>query len=247
MSADFVNQQEPPVEGAEKWRAQYSREPVAGPYPTEWVIRTIAGANYPSLQLDKSKYAGARILDLSCGDGRNLPLLLSLGFEVHATEISALLVDELRQRALARNWEVSFAVGQNTALPYPERHFDYVLACASLYYLDSGRTWNDVMKEVARIMKADGILIANFPDTNNFVLAGADTLSDGTMRIRNDPFKLRDGIRFMVPRDQSDVGRLIQPWFEPVGVGSQRDDFYGLMVSSYIFAARRNAVEVTSE
>jgi SAM-dependent methyltransferase len=239
MSTHFRSSEESPVAGAEKWRKQYSRQPAAGPYPTEWVIRTIAGGNYPGLKLDKSEYAGAKILDLSCGDGRNLPLLLSLGFEVHATEISEPLVKDLRRIARAQGWQVSFAVGQNSALPYPPNYFDYILSCASLYYLDVAVTWNQVMGEIARVTKAGGNLIANFPATDNSVLTGSECLPDGTMQICNDPFKLRDGIRFMVPRDEGDVRRLIQPWFELTAVGSQRDDFYGLMVSSYMFVARK--------
>jgi SAM-dependent methyltransferase len=240
MSADFSTPQVLPAEGAEKWRAFYSHKPTAGPYPTEWVIRTIAGADYPGLKLDKSKYTGATILDLSCGDGRNLPLLLSLGFEVHATEISEPLVNDLRQFAAAKNWPVSFRVGQNTALPYPSEYFDYLLSCASLYYLDIDTSWKQVMGEIARIMKPGGIIAANLPDPDNAVLSGAEPLPDGSMIIRNDPFKLRDGLRFMVAHNYDDVGRLIRPWFDLVGIGHQSDDFYGLMVSGYIFAARKS-------
>jgi SAM-dependent methyltransferase len=239
MPSNFSTPQGLPVEGAEKWRAFYSRQPTAGPYPTEWVVRTIAGADYPGLKLDKSRYAGATILDLSCGDGRNLSLLLGLGFKVYATEISEPLVHELRQTAAAKSWPVSFSVGQNTALPYPAHYFDYILACASLYYLGVENSWEQVMEEIARVMKSGGILIANFPDPGNTVLSGAEPLPDGTMIIHNDPFGLRNGLRFMVVRSQEDLGRVIQPWFDPIGVGYQRDDFYGLMVSGYIFAARK--------
>lgn len=240
MSTDFSTPQVLAGQDAEKWRAFYSHKPTAGPYPTEWVIRTIAGADYPGLKLDKSKYTGATILDLSCGDGRNLPLLLSLGFEVHATEISEPLVGDLRQSAAAKSWHVTFHVGQNTALPYPSQYFDYVLSCASLYYLDTDKSWKQVMWEVSRIMKPGGILIANFPDPDNAVLSGAEPLPDGSVIIRNDPFKLRNGLRFMVAHSHDEVGRLIQPWFDLVGVGHQRDDFYGLVVSGYIFAARKS-------
>jgi SAM-dependent methyltransferase len=227
------------IEGADKWHARYRDQRPVGPFPTEWVIRTIAGANYPRMKLDKSKYPGAAILDLGCGDGRNLPLLLSLGFQVSAIEISEPLVDDLRQLGSSKNWPVAFSVGHNTSIPYGPDSFDYILACATLYYLEDNRSWSEVMTEVSRVLKPGGILIANFPDVDNAVLAGAESLPDGTLRIQNDPFGLRNGLRFVVPRDQDDVERLLRPWFEPIGVGSQKDDFYGLMVSGYIFTARK--------
>src|SRR6185295_11025592 len=73
--------------------------PSAGHYPTEWVVRTLAGGNYPGLKMDKTRYRGARILDMGCGDGRNLPLLLDLGFDVHACEISPEIVNGLETLA----------------------------------------------------------------------------------------------------------------------------------------------------
>lgn len=88
----------------------------AGRYPTEWVVRTLAGGNYPGLKIDKANYQGARILDMGCGDGRNLPLLLDLGFEVHASEISPEIVGGLEGLARELQWQVRFAVGLNASL-----------------------------------------------------------------------------------------------------------------------------------
>lgn len=240
MCADLSNQSPVvPAEDVQKWEAFYRRKLTVGRYPTEWVIRTLAGGNYPTLKLDKSRYPEARILDLSCGDGRNLPLLLDLGFHVHATEISEPLVNELRNFATKHGWPVSFEVGRNTALPYPARHFNYLLSCASCYYMDSGTAWEQVMHEIARVVQPGGIFIANLPDPDNAVLSGADALPDGSMIIRHDPFNLRNGLRFMVARSRDDVARLLSPWFVPLSVGHQDDDFYGLRVSAYIFAAQR--------
>jgi len=73
---------------AGRWSDFYEGRVPSDRYPTKWVVRTLAGGNYPYLKLDKARYKGACILDMGCGDGRNLPLLLNLGFEVHACEIS---------------------------------------------------------------------------------------------------------------------------------------------------------------
>lgn len=238
MSANESPSGSEEVSNAEEWRRFYHKKH-SGRFPTEWVVRTLAGGNYPGLKLDKSNYQGGRILDLSCGDGRNLPLLLHLGFEVHATEISDPIIADLQQVAQAQHWNVSFKLGRNTELPYPAGFFDYVLACSSFYYLEADTAWEEVMREVARVVRPGGIFVANLPDPDNAVLSGAETLSDGSMVIRNDPFKLRNGTRFMVARSQNDVARLLSPWFAPLGVGHQSDDFYGVTVSAYFFAAQK--------
>ena len=80
---------------------------------------------------------------MGCGDGRNLPLLLDLGFEVHASEISPEIVGGFGGLARELQWLVH-AVGLNASLPYPDHYFDYMLCCASCYYLDGSTTWGYV-------------------------------------------------------------------------------------------------------
>ena len=212
----------------------------AGRYPTEWVIRTLAGGNYPRLKLDKSRYARSRILDMGCGDGRNLPLLLDLGFDVDACEISPAIVSNLEDVARAGGWPVRFAVGLNTSLPYADRVFDYMLCCASCYYLDGDSSWQTVRSELGRVMKRGGLLVANFPDQDNFLLENAVPQADGSYLVTSDPYGLRNGIRFVAPGSAEDMAALLAPEFRILSVGHQDDDFYGVRVSTYIVVAERS-------
>lgn len=211
-----------------------------GRYATEWVVRTLAGGNYPNLRVDKSRYAGSRILDLGCGDGRNLPLLVDLGFEVYATEISATVVHSLESLARELHWPVRFAVGTNTRLPFADSFFDYMLCSSSCYYLDGATTWPTVRTELGRVIKPGGWLVANFPDEHNAVLRKSERQPDGSLLITNDPFGIRNGIRFMIPKDLEDIPALLGPQFGVVATGSQNDDYYGLRVSGYLVVAQRN-------
>ena len=49
-------------------------------YPPEYVIRMFKGV-YPKLNLQRNGYSGKSILDIGCGDGRNIPLFKQLGFK----------------------------------------------------------------------------------------------------------------------------------------------------------------------
>lgn len=210
-----------------------------GRYPTEWVVRTLAGGNYPSLKMDKSSYRDARILDMGCGDGRNLSLLLDLGFEVHACELNSEMVHALEAYASRANWAVQFKVGTNHQLPYSGAYFDYVLCCASCYYLDDSITWSQVRTELARVLKPGGILVANFCDDQNFLLKNAIQQADGSLLITSDPYNLRNGIRFVAASSEAEVLHLISPDFNLKGLAHLRDDFYGIHVSGPVVVAQK--------
>ena len=223
----------------EKWAAFYKRSGDGARYPTEWVVRTIAGGKYPTLSLDRSAFPGSKILDLSCGDGRNIELLLDLGFEVHGTEISLSQVELLAEKGERLGWPVHFSVGNNASLPFEDEAFDYILACSSMYYLDVGVEWETVLAEVSRVLKPGGLLFANFPDRENSVLLEAKFKPDGTAVIGQDPFNLRNGIRFMTAQSVEDVQNRMGSGFLVQSAGHQANDYYGLMVSGYIFVAKK--------
>lgn len=230
-----------PVPQADSWGNFYGDRyrASAGRYPTEWVVRTLAGGNYPGLKIDKSRYQGARILDMGCGDGRNLPLLLDLGFEVHACEISPAIVSGLAALARELHWPVRLAVGLNANLPYPDHYFDYMLCCASCYYLDGSMTWPGVRAELARVIRPGGLLVANFPDEENAVLAHSIRQPDGSLLITSDPHGLRNGSRFVAAKNAEEITALLSPQFRVMSTGQQNDDYYGLRVSGYLVAAQR--------
>ena len=119
-------------------------------YPVEFVVRAFLG-RYPRLPAAGRSYAGQRVLDLGCGDGRNMPLLADLGLEVHGVEIA----EEICARTVARlarlGVTVDARVGRNHALPFEDRFFDHVLACHSCYYVDEGTRFDDNVREIARV------------------------------------------------------------------------------------------------
>lgn len=221
------------------WENVYKKGISVGPYPTEWVTRTLGGGRYPGMRLDKSLYVGAKILDLGCGDGRNIPLLVDLGFDVYATETSEATVSQVSDLAARRSWPVHASVGTNSLLPYQDKFFEYILCCASCYYLEGTNSWSAVRQEVARCLKPGGHLAVNFPDDRNSILDGALPQADGSLLITNDPFALRNGIRFVIARTEAEFGSLLSPEFRVIGCGHQDDDYYGLRVSGFFGVAER--------
>jgi SAM-dependent methyltransferase len=220
------------------WTRHYGAKK-RGLYPTEWVVRTLAGGNYPRLKIDKSKYAGARIMDMGCGDGRNLGLLHDLGFEVHAVEISAEMIKSLRAATAGSGQETHFAVGRNDALPYADGFFDYMLCCSSCYYLEGDMSWPKIRAELARVLKPGGLMVANFCDEQNAVLKDAVRHDDGSLIITSDPFNIRNGSRWIAVAEMEGLEPLLAPEFRLFGAGHHCDDFYGLQVSGFMTVSER--------
>jgi len=226
--------------GSDKWTAYYTeRIDKSKKYPAEWIVRTLKGTNNPNLKLDKMSYIGAKILDLSCGDGRNLGLLQDLGFSVHATEISDEIVTLLKDIKSDMGWDVTFKRGLNTDLPYDDSFFNYVLSCWSFYYMQEVTDFDDILREIARVLCKHGFFIAVIPDSDNYILRCAKRLQDGSMIIKNDSLGLRNGTRWMVANSADEVRRLLNPYFEDICIGHLFDNYFGLLVSGFIFVCRK--------
>jgi SAM-dependent methyltransferase len=216
------------------WTKQYEDSRNKPVYPTEWVIRTLAGANYPNFKHDKNNYIGKKILDVSCGDGRNLQLLLNLGFDVYATEISEITVSQLKNRFP----QVKFFVGFNDKHPFGDSYFDYVLACGAFYYLKEGTTIIDNLKELGRILKNEGLFYTNMPTIRHYILNNAIRLNNNEMIITSDPHNCRNGDKWCVIDEIDEIINVYSPFFQIESFGKLEEDYFGYNISNHILVAK---------
>ena len=229
MSTDIVS----------TYTAYYKNREITHLYPVEFVVRTFL-AQYPGLNLDKSRFPGSRILDLAYGDGRNIPLLCNLQFNVHGIEIS----DEINQLTKKRLQQlglssVELAKGHNTDIPYPHQYFNYILACHSCYYIAEGELFDDNLKEMHRVLDSDGILICSLPQDTTYILQGAEHLPNGYYRIKNDPYQLRNNAIFRAFSSESDIKNTFSSYFTDFCIGFCNDNFYGLHQNVWIVVCRK--------
>jgi SAM-dependent methyltransferase len=218
---------------ASSWSKRYNETKSNPVYPTEWVLRMIAGANYPNYKYDKTLYQGKKILDISCGDGRNLELLLHLGFEVYATETDAESVALLSERFPA----VKFEVGFNHKHNYPENFFDFALACGSFYYLEKETSFTDNLRELNRICKSGARFFANLTTKSSYVLDNAVELGNGEYLITSDPHNCRDGYRWQTFENCDQIKETFSLQFQVLACSKLSDDYFGYLIENHIIVA----------
>ncbi len=209
-------------------------------YPVEFVVRAFLG-RYPRLALGESRYSGQNILDLGFGDGRNVPLLSNLGFDVHGLEISADICNLAKERMNRLGIPFDAKVGRNNQIPYEDGFFNHVLACHSCYYVDPNTRFQDNLSEIARVMKSDGLFVFSAPIGTSYIMAGARDLGDGHMEINQDPYGLRNGYILKKFDSEGEIEAALEPDFTDVRIGSCRNDFWGVEEHVWTVVCRRSS------
>lgn len=210
-------------------------------YPTEWVIRTLLG-NYPTLSLDKSKYKGAKILDLGFGDGRNWPLLRDAEFDIYGIEITEKIVTSGRERSQKLGMSPTLRVGRNSEIPFDNDFFDYILACHSCYYVDAGTTFADNLKELYRVLRPSGKFIASLPEPKGSIFDESINHGDGHIEIRRDPWGLRNGYIFKWFCSEEDIRNTFSIYFEDFSIGVCCENYYGVQINYWILVCKKRDI-----
>jgi ubiquinone/menaquinone biosynthesis C-methylase UbiE len=195
-------------------------------YPTEFVVRTLL-ANYPKLNYRKPK-KGDSILDVAFGDGRNTVLLCDLGLDVYGIEITNDIVEQTSARLATMGYSPDLRVGRNSSIPYNDSTFDYILACHCCYYCDENETLNDNLKEYFRVLKTGGVLIASLADKSSYIFKNAEELTDGSMRIQEDPYSNREGYRLHCFESREEIINYFSKYFGNFSLGHASNDYFGI-------------------
>ncbi len=106
----------------------------------------------------------SKIVDLGCGLGNNSLYLKRLNKEVIAVDFSKEALEFVKNNI--KDVE-TLEVDISNPLPFNDNQFDLVIADLSLHYFDN-KTTIKIMKEIKRILKDNGVLLARVNSINDF-------------------------------------------------------------------------------
>lgn len=221
-----------------KYNKYYAERTDIHVYPVEFVVRTFLGT-YPNLKMDRSKYANSKILDIGYGDGRNMPLLNNLNFEIHGIEISDEINKQAAERLKILGINADLKKGTNDEIPYVNNFFDYVLACHSCYYIKENTTFDDNLNEISRVLKSGGIFCASLPMPDNFIFKNAEALPNGYFKIVNDPYGIRNGTIHKTFLNEQEIEKTFSSYYHDIKIGYCNDNFFGINLKVWIIVATK--------
>ncbi len=100
----------------------------------------------------------SKILDVGCGTGTLLNLLLKNGYKCYGVDISEKNILQLKQKFP----EINFVQGSITKIPFPESYFDCIFVTEILEHLLEEDLVSG-LKENKRVLKPQGKLIITVP------------------------------------------------------------------------------------
>ncbi len=107
--------------------------------------------------------SGSLVLDLGCGNGRNLRFLISKGMKVMGMDISVGQLDIAIGRAEKEvpDGEYGFAIGDVEHVPVKNSSMDAVIYIATLHHLTSSEARLTSMNEAWRALKPGGVCLVS--------------------------------------------------------------------------------------
>ena len=109
-------------------------------------------------QIMKERYKpNDKILDAGCGGGRNLFWFLKNEMEIYGIDKNETPINYLKS-AHPEFSEERFLVDDVEKLPFENNFFDHVISSAVLHFAKKTQHFNEMMKEMVRVLKPNGSL-----------------------------------------------------------------------------------------
>ncbi len=136
----------------------------------------------------------ARVLDAGCGEGRNLTYFIRNGFDVWGvdTNPSAIRMMQMMGKSLHPSFDAEKLMVSDVAdMPFPPESFDVVISSAVLHFASDEANFNDMFREIARVLKPGSILFARLATTYG--------VENNLEPLGNHWHKMKDGNELFLP------------------------------------------------
>lgn len=128
-----------------------------------WIMERETAAQNDAAVAALAINPGDRILEIGFGHGRTLARLIAAAPSgcVAGLDHSSEMFETARRRCapLLRSGRLELHLGSSQAMPYPDAHFDKVLAVHTIYFWHNP---TEHLREIHRVMKSSGVCVLGF-------------------------------------------------------------------------------------
>lgn len=103
-----------------------------------------------------SKRKKGKILEIGCGNCRNLKIFALNGFDCYGIDFSKEMIKYAKEYCKKHNFKVKLKKARAEKLPFKKNFFDYILCIATLHHLKP-KDQIKAIKEMKRVLKLKGI------------------------------------------------------------------------------------------
>lgn len=97
-----------------------------------------------------------KVLDIGCGNCRNLIPFAKRGFECYALDFSKDMLKTAKELCRKNAIRINLNHGRAEELPFASNSFDYCISIASLHHIDDFDTRKKAILEMCRVLKSGG-------------------------------------------------------------------------------------------
>lgn len=111
---------------------------------------------------------GMKILDLGCGNGRNLIYFMRSGYDVYGVDTSQTFINNVRFLTKQLCPEIpdnNFRLESLDKLSFDKAYFDVVVSSAVFHFAENDEQFLKWLKESWRVLKPNGMLFARLAST----------------------------------------------------------------------------------
>jgi len=102
------------------------------------------------------EWTRGKILDVGCGNCRNLLPFANSGFECHGIDFSPNMVEAAKENCKKNKIKVKLNVADADELPYKNAYFDYLISLSVIHHLDTKDKRIKAMQEIKRVLRPGG-------------------------------------------------------------------------------------------
>lgn len=202
-----------------KWDAEFRRQQSVKQYP-KWPNEVMTkmlfgGGNY--LKKPIKPEASWKVLDIGCGFANNLLPFLDMGCDCYGVDLNEGIIKNVRDVMISRGYDLTFSVGSNTSIPFPDNFFNLVISLNTLHYEGSEEKILAALNEFKRVLKPGGALYISTVGPKHDIYTKAKPLLNHRYEVAN--FDFRDGQVYFFFDSERYLNHYCNMVFDDVEIG----------------------------